>query len=176
MKQNRTQIINDFGCLTGESLRCEECMYRSIPYPSCKSLNAAKALDLINELIEELDKYKVVNKLLELDLADRNSMLEKKVEEVYADFMRDYKLMCEELEGAYEELAEVRKERDELQDTLLRSIKQYLHGILDEWYRRQEEPHFYGQNIMVYNHVRKELDDLYTFAEKLGVNLDKESQ
>ena len=80
----------------------------------------------------------------------------------------DFKTLCEALS--------LIKERDRGLQDALRRIKQYLHGILDEWYRRQEEPHFYGQNIMVYNHVRKELDDLYTFAEKLGVNLDKESQ
>lgn len=57
---------------------------------------------------------------------------------------------------------------------VLLHIKEYLHAILNEWYRRQEEPHFYELNIRVYNHIRKELDDLYAFAEKLGVKLDED--
>lgn len=63
--------------------------------------------------------------------------------------------------------------QDCLRNTLL-YIRDYLIAIIDEWYRRQDEPNFYEQNIMVYNHVRKELDDLSSLAEKFGVNLDGE--
>lgn len=34
-----------------------------------------------------------------------------------------------------------------------------------------ERQDFYEQNIGVYNHIRKELDDLTEYAEKLGVEL-----
>ena len=77
----------------------------------------------ITKLEEELDKYKVINKLLEADIADRDKMLEQKVEEVYADFMRDYRCMREELDGVYEELAELRTERDNLQKVLLTVVE-----------------------------------------------------
>ena len=50
------------------------------------------------ENTNEVDKLKVMIHLLEQDIADRDKMLESKVEEVYADFMRDYKCMREELE------------------------------------------------------------------------------
>lgn len=73
----------------------------------------------ITMLEVELDKYKVINKLLEGDIADRDKMLEQKVEEVYADFMRDYKCMREELDGTYEELAELKTKYDTLGDALL---------------------------------------------------------
>ena len=67
------------------------------------------------------------------------------------------------------------RERDHT-ETLLLFIKKYLHDILDDWYSRQDEPHFYENNIGVYNHVKKELDDLYAYAEKLGINLDEEDE
>ena len=54
---------------------------------------------------------------------------------------------------------------------ILTDIRNYLVAILDEWYKRIDEPNFYEQNIGVYNHIRKELDDLTEYAEKLGVEL-----
>ena len=65
----------------------------------------------IKKMEDELDRYRLANRLLMQDIADRDEMLEKKVEEVYPEFMRDYKCMKEELEGASEELAELKKER-----------------------------------------------------------------
>ena len=67
--------------------------------------------NVVKRMEEELDKYKVIIALLEQDIADRDKMLEQKVEEVYADFMRDYKCMREELDGVYEELAELKDEQ-----------------------------------------------------------------
>ena len=54
---------------------------------------------------------------------------------------------------------------------ILTDIRDYLVAILDEWHRRSDEPNFYEQNIGVYNHIRKELDDLTEYAKKLGVEL-----
>ena len=54
---------------------------------------------------------------------------------------------------------------------ILTDIRNYLVAIIDEWHRRIDEPNFYEQNIGVYNHIRKELDDLTDYAEKLGVEL-----
>ena len=74
----------------------------------------AEEIDYYREKIKgmdaELDFRSGVIRLLERDIKDRDEMLEKKVEEVYADFMRDYKLMGEELEGSWVELAEAREE------------------------------------------------------------------
>ena len=72
----------------------------------------------IRNLKDELERYQVINKLLEADIADRDKMLESKAEEVAADFMRDYRVMREELEGLYEELEETRKERDKFKKKL----------------------------------------------------------
>ena len=66
----------------------------------------------------EIDRYKCVNKLLERDIADRDKKLESKVEEVYADFMKDYHIMWEELDGAYDENGELRKEKLRLKKKL----------------------------------------------------------
>ena len=75
------------------------------------------------------------------------------------------------LEKFHKELA--RKEKLELRkpEKILTDIRDYLVAILDEWHRRSDEPNFYEQNIGVYNHIRKELDDLSEYAEKLGVEL-----
>ena len=54
---------------------------------------------------------------------------------------------------------------------ILTDIRDYLVAILDEWHRRSDEPNFLENNIMVYNHIRKELDDLTEYAEKLGAEL-----
>lgn len=67
----------------------------------------------IEQLTEQLDASKVMIALLERDIADRDEMLEKKVEEIYPEFMRDYRAMREELEGLYAELAELRKKEAE---------------------------------------------------------------
>lgn len=63
-------------------------------------------------------------------------------------------------------------EQEEISKTkILTDIRDYLMAILDEWQKRIDEPNFYEQNIGVYNHIRKELDDLTEYAEKLGVEL-----
>jgi hypothetical protein len=75
------------------------------------------------------------------------------------------------LENFHKELA--RKEKLALRkpEKILTDIRDYLWAILDEWHKRIDEPNFYEQNIGVYNHVRKELDDLTEYADKLGVEL-----
>ena len=71
------------------------------------------------------------------------------------------------------EKAIVHKEKLALRkpEKILTDIRDYLVAILDEWHRRSDDPNFLENNIMVYNHLRKELDDLTEYAEKLGVEL-----
>lgn len=64
----------------------------------------------IRAMEELLDKLSTINKLYEGDNSDLQKQLEKKVEEVYPEFMRDYQCMREELDGAYDELEELRKQ------------------------------------------------------------------
>ena len=71
-------------------------------------LELAPTADVVPK--SEVEKLKVINKLLEQDIADRDEMLESKVEEVYADFMRDYKCMREELDGLYDEYSNIKSE------------------------------------------------------------------
>ena len=58
------------------------------------------------KLVDELEKAKCIIKLLERDIEDLHKEREKRVEEVYADFMHDYKLMREECEDIYPTLGE----------------------------------------------------------------------
>ena len=69
----------------------------------------AAALANIKERDGKIEQQEVIIHLLQQDIADRDKMLEQKVEEVYADFMLDYKAMREELDGCYEDLDELRK-------------------------------------------------------------------
>lgn len=66
-----------------------------------------KLKEEIKRLTEELESKNGVIKLLEQDIESRDKMLEAKVEDVYAEFMQDYKQMREELDGAYEENAKL---------------------------------------------------------------------
>lgn len=86
----------------------EECAERK-----CQP-TVASALDVIRELQEEVNTSKVMIDLLQRDIADRDAMLEKKVEEVHPEFMRDYRAMREELEGLYDDLADAHQQIKEL--------------------------------------------------------------
>lgn len=72
-----------------------------------KSTYNLKLFDRAADMIETLT---AVNRLLERDIADRDEMLKKKVEEVYPEFMRDYKAMEQELDDLYKELAEIEED------------------------------------------------------------------
>lgn len=115
----------------------------------------------ITKLEEELDKYRVINKLLEGDIADRDKMLEQKVEEVYAEFMRDYRCMREELDGAYEELAELRTERDKLQEALLREEMKKGETVRKMQERLRAEAGYFGRAVAVevIDQIAKEMED-----------------
>lgn len=56
---------------------------------------------------------------------------------------------------------------------VLHKVKAYLFGVIDEWLAMTDDRKYELANVQVYNHVRKELDDLEAFAEILGVNLDE---
>ena len=122
MELNREQIIKALECCENEFCdACDNCPSPPNTSGNCVVFVMRDALALIKELTEENEMRSTIIQLLERDIADRDKMLESKVEEVYAEFMRDYKCMKEELEGMYEELAELRLERDELK----RELEQY---------------------------------------------------
>ena len=75
---------------------------------------------------DELDFRCGIVRLLEREVADRDAMLEQRVEVVYDDFMRDYKIMREELEGAWEELTEARAELEKIEADTVRKMQERL--------------------------------------------------
>ena len=77
----------------------------------------------IRRMEEELDLRCGIVRLLEREVADRDEMLEQKVAVVYDDFMCDYKIMREELEGAWEELTEARAELEKIKADTVRSMR-----------------------------------------------------
>lgn len=90
----------------------------------------------IERLKKENDHRKNIITLLEQDIADRDDMLQRKVEDVYADFMNDYKIMKDELDALYDKGVEQRKEIDRLRAALKKygdTLKERVKGIyLDE--------------------------------------------
>lgn len=69
----------------------------------------------IERLTEVIERYECVNKLLEMDIEDLHKEREKRVEEVYADFMKDYKIMRDELNELYDENSKLQQQNEELQ-------------------------------------------------------------
>ena len=65
-----------------------------------------KILDLIRRLQEENECLNAKDRLNQIDIDELHKEREKRVEEVYADFMQDYKIMREELNACQNELAE----------------------------------------------------------------------
>lgn len=127
--------------------RCIECNRRQIPscdgcllekyYPNCDDELEVMCLDLINRQKEKIDAYACINHLLEQDIADRDEMLKQKVEVVYADFMKDYECLKEELDGVYKELAELRAEIERLQKAIVsinHIAKKLTQAICDNTY------------------------------------------
>ena len=80
--------------------------------------NTARFEDMkkIDRLEDEIAHKNGIIRLLEKDIEDLHKALEKRVEDVYEDFMKDYKLMREELDGASEENADLQNKLWDLQD------------------------------------------------------------
>ena len=77
------------------------------------------------KLNDELEKAKCIIKLLELDIEDLRNTLERKVEEVYPEFMKDYKIMRDELNDCYDELTEERKQSEIVLKELESKVAEY---------------------------------------------------
>ena len=105
-----------------------------------RRLGKENPADVIVALAEEIEQYRAriramddeldfrcgIVRLLEREVADRDAMLEQRVEVVYDDFMRDYKIMREELEGAWEELTEARAELEKIEADTVRKMQERL--------------------------------------------------
>lgn len=121
------------GC--SSDVGCGGCPYYDLGSSSCISAVCKDAAKLIEKQKEVIDKYAVINRLNEQDIADLNKMLEQKVEVVYEDFMKDYKCLKEELEGLYDEYEELKAEIERLQNEIilknaaLLSIKDMAKGL-----------------------------------------------
>lgn len=94
----------------------------------------------IRGLEDSLERCQTMNRLLELDVKDWRKLAESKAEEIYPEFMRDYKAAMDELDGAYEDIEDLRKERDELQEELKERNKlRRLVKNIDEVHERTPE-------------------------------------
>ena len=121
-------------------------------------------LYFLSESKGNLDCYNFYNTDLTISVTKKGGIVTYML---YSRFADESTLTHEEaIEKARLESVMVQTEKKILTD-----IRDYLVAILDEWHRRSDDPHFLENNIMVYNHLRKELDDLTEYAEKLGVEL-----
>lgn len=106
MELHREHIIKALECCSLEA--CDLCPYSKWK-AGCRDEMCGDALALINTLTDEVKLLRIIKDVLNQDIADRDKLLEKKVEEVYLEFMKDYKAMREELDGVYEELEETKR-------------------------------------------------------------------
>ena len=106
--------------------------------------NTARFEDMkkIDRLEDEIAHKNGIIRLLEKDIEDLHKALEKRVEDVYEDFMKDYKLMREELDGASEENAELQKQVDELKERYLEESKERLE--FEQRYKKIQHAHNIG--------------------------------
>ena len=115
---------------------------------------------IIPETAEAVDDYLITNNVFVLPEQMKDSW------ELALPFMMRLFVANEE------EIAKIKAEFELSQKKqILTDIRDSLVAIIVEWHKRIDEPNFLENNIMVYNHIRKELDDLTEYAEKLGVEL-----
>ena len=106
--------------------------------------NTARFEDMkkIDRLEDEIAHKNGIIRLLEKDIEDLHKALEKRVEDVYEDFMKDYKLMREELDGCCEENADLQKQVDELKERYLEESKERLE--FEQRYKKIQHAHNIG--------------------------------
>lgn len=123
---NFAKIINHWenaGC----DGHCAHCLYGESKDCSAEIKKDTKALiKEFKHLSEERDKLVGIKVLLLRDLEERDAMLLKKVEEVYPEFVKDYKSMEVDLGELYEEVDRLERELKDARDTI-RTLE-----ILDE--------------------------------------------
>lgn len=100
----------------GSEKSCKICPLEGIGIGDgiCTVVLRKKALELIHRLQTALDTNQCIIRLLEQDVADRDRQLESKVEAVYADFMKDYKIMRDELKECYAEFGKEQVETEKV--------------------------------------------------------------
>lgn len=109
--------------------QCDLCLYGE--YKNCRAEITRDTQALIKayrKIKAERDRLVGIKVILLKDLEDRDQMLKKSVEELYPEFMKDYKVMEEELVGLYEELDRLEKELEEAKPTPI-TVQQNFDGI-----------------------------------------------
>lgn len=105
---NLARIINHWenaGC----DGHCDLCLYGESKDCTAEIKKDTKALiKAFKDLKAERDQLVKLKVVLLKDIEERDQMLEKKVEEIYPEFMKDYQAMKEELESTAAELEELK--------------------------------------------------------------------
>lgn len=164
------EIIKSLKECSSDTGSCKNCPRYDSVSPSCIGGLQKDAVELIEKQNKKIDKLTIINKLHESDIANRDEMLKQKVEVVYADFMRDYKCIQEELDGVYKELADQRAEIERLQKALI-SInyiaKRIPQAICDNTYPDFDKN---GHSVNVWKAI-----DGYTAINELVEQITKEA-
>jgi chromosome segregation ATPase len=110
--------------------------------------------ETVEEQKTEIEHNKTIIKLLEMDIDGLQKELEQKVEDVYPGFMRDYKIMRDELNGLYDENADLREDNDEQQRIIfgLEEEKRQLQKQVDELKQMVD---VYFTKAVLYYHICK---------------------
>lgn len=123
---NFARIINHWenaGC----DGHCAHCLYGDAKDCNVEIKKDTKALvKAFKALTEERDKLVGIKVILLRDLEERDELLQKKVEEIYPEFIKDYKSMEVDLGDLYEEVDRLENELKEAKNALR------VHELLDE--------------------------------------------
>ena len=115
--------------------------------------------------------------LLNKDIEDLHETLEKSVEDVYKDFMQDYKLMREELDGTYDELKDLREERENMEREIFgleeekrQAVKDTAQEALEAFICRLINARLVGTKDDLYDEMLEAKD--YLLQTKYGVEVE----
>lgn len=149
---------------------CKGCSYYDLGSSSCLEQVCKDAAELIEKQRAEIEHLRNLNLLAEQDIADRDKMLKQKVEDVYADFMKDYRLMEEELNAACDKyLALERKSKRMIR---LDAEHKFCHVIGNAHVYTKTLDDYYDLKKGIGNQAIKEFAEVLK-ARAIGILLDE---
>ena len=112
------EIVKSLECCAVEP--CEDCgnCPRFTKEKLCHKANAKQSLDLINRQKAEIERLKGFLSTFETVIAEQKEDIEKRVEVLYPDFMKEYRRAKNDLKESLDREMELQKQVDELKERL----------------------------------------------------------
>lgn len=105
----------------------------TVPDPDAYARDYRKLLtEAIDALAKEYKDQVALNKLMLVDMDDLMAQLERRVEDVYPEFMQDYKAMRDELNACYAENGKLKAENERIIKEKDEAVKDKVKEILQK--------------------------------------------